>query len=269
MFYVITRRTIRNFVLWVLVLIALAWALITYGLNRTSPSETGRAAWGEYAVGWFQEFLSKGAAKGGDDRWGEKQMAVTSPVLSNAHITADKDGAGGTSQSETALVTKTVTIGDPWQWSETDTGQSDSQALPASGMSLRSEESSGAVVDIQPVPQVNHFAQFRLERDISRSRQLEYLHGVINNANADPKKKAEAHEELMRLLKLAETETNIENLLRASGISDAVVIISQGGVSVVVNATISREEAARIGSLVAKTAQVKEEQVRILDNSGV
>jgi len=267
-FYVITRRTIRNVLLLIILLVVLVSVLLSIDWGRSEPN-SGVVAWSQSVMTSIRELFSREAA-----------------TREPEPLPKDTDDSGDGEAVETVspnIVTTTVTIGDAWQWREGEpissapvasqlTAPSDyrnesaADALAVTGRSLRTAASP--VLDVQPV-QGNRFAAFRLERDIARSRQLEYLHGIINNSEVDHIDKQSAHEDLLQILKQAETETNIENLLLASGFSEAVVIIAENGVSVVVNSVISENEAARIGSLVAKTAQVRPEDVRILDGDGV
>lgn len=268
MFYVITRRTLRNVFLVIILLVILFSILLNVEWRRPEPNSGVVAR--SVMTNLKKLFL--------------RDEAPTP-------ITPTPNGEVDTQQQEEAaetlapnIVTTTVTIGDPWRWQEgepipsaegnrTTSGRMslhldgyEQEALTVTGSGLRS--STEPVVDIKSVD-ANRFAAFRLERDVARSRQLEYLHGVLNNPELGQVDKQATHEDLLKILKQAEIETNIENLLLASGFSEAVVIIAENGVSVVVNSVISQNEAARIGNLVAKMAQVRPEDVRILDADGV
>ncbi len=270
MFYVITRRTIRNVILWVAAILVLGWIFLAYGLNRPAPVDPGNIAWGRETIEWFKGLWDRS----GDDSGGvpKHEAPEHEPLEQEAprELEMEPSGEVETSADAPVLSSKTVVIGDPWQYNEASgVASNEDTTLAVTGRTLTRVDSQYGSVNIAKAQPAHQFTEFRLERDISRSRQLEYLHGVLNNQDGDPGRKADAHKELMQIMALAETETNIENLLKASGIQDTVVFISEAGVSVVVSTAINREEAARIGSLVAKTAQVKEEQVRILDNTGI
>ena len=71
----------------------------------------------------------------------------------------------------------------------------------------------------------------------------------------------------LKLVKEQETELKIENLLSTKGFEDALVYISDGIVNVVVNEEeLQKEEAAKIFDLVAEQADVKYENIKLMNN---
>lgn len=77
------------------------------------------------------------------------------------------------------------------------------------------------------------FAEYRVERELMRSRQIEMLQEVVNN----PALKEAQPEAATKLVKIAgdiEKELQTEGMIKAQGFSDCVVITRPGTVLVVI-----------------------------------
>ncbi len=109
------------------------------------------------------------------------------------------------------------------------------------------------------------FESYRLERERQRSRQVELLRQLIDDPATQPAQRQSHQEQLLRIWRQAEKETQAEQVLKARGYQDALVILSDNGANVVVPVVLTREEAARVGEAVARAVGLSQEQVIIVD----
>lgn len=118
-------------------------------------------------------------------------------------------------------------------------------------------------VTVRSVP--TKFAEYKLERERMRSRQVELLQNFAYDAQSDSERRAQFQNELHALIEKMSRETEIENLLKAKGYLDGLVIFDQDAVTVVVPVTLTREEASRIGDLVQRMTGIRLEKITIVD----
>lgn len=120
-------------------------------------------------------------------------------------------------------------------------------------------------VTVRTVP--TKFAEYKLERERMRSRQVELLQDIAYDAQTQPERREEARIALQQLIDRFTRETEIENLLKAKGYLDALVLLDPDAVTVVVPVTLTRDEAARIGELVHRLTGVRLEGITIVDET--
>jgi len=116
---------------------------------------------------------------------------------------------------------------------------------------------------VTPV-RVDPLAEFRLERERLRSRQMDLLQAIVADAAASEERRRDAQQRLLALWEAEAREAQIENLLRAQGF-EAVAVVSESGAYVVVDAVLDGAQAARIGELASRMAGVRREAVSIVD----
>ncbi len=110
------------------------------------------------------------------------------------------------------------------------------------------------------------FAQARLDREAGRSRSIETYNAVLENENSDAAAKASAQQGVLELAKNTETETAVENLLRARGFEDAVCYINSGMANVVVKTQmLDGEKAAQISEIVSTQSGIAQEKIKIME----
>ncbi len=78
------------------------------------------------------------------------------------------------------------------------------------------------------------FIEYRLERDRSRSQQIDLLREIVNNQNSAPETRKEAHRRLLAISQAMDLEMKLENLIRAENIKDTVVFIQDKSATVIV-----------------------------------
>jgi len=125
------------------------------------------------------------------------------------------------------------------------------------------EPAAAPVVAVTPV-RVDPLAEFRLERERLRSRQMDLLQAIVADAAASEERRRDAQQRLLALWEAEAREAQIENLLRAQGF-EAVAVVSESGAYVVVDAVLDGAQAARIGELASRMAGVRREAVSIVD----
>ena len=110
------------------------------------------------------------------------------------------------------------------------------------------------------------FAQARLDREAGRSRSIETYNAVLENENSDEAAKASAQQGVLELAQNTETETAVENLLRARGFEDAVCYINGDMANVVVKTQmLDSEGAAQISEIVSAQSGIAQEKIKIME----
>lgn len=110
------------------------------------------------------------------------------------------------------------------------------------------------------------FVDYRLERDRLRSQEADYLREIINNPNASQESKEKAQKDLIALAEKVEKEMNIENLIKAKGFEDAVIILSGDSANVIVKAEgLSTKEVAQITDIVTRTTGLSMDKITIVE----
>ena len=110
------------------------------------------------------------------------------------------------------------------------------------------------------------FSQARIDREAGRSRSIETFNSLIENENADETAKASAQQGVLELAQNTETETAVENLLRAKGFLDAVCYINNGMANVVVKTELlDGAGVAQISEIVTEQSGIPQEKIKIME----
>ncbi len=113
---------------------------------------------------------------------------------------------------------------------------------------------------------VDFFSQARIDREAGRSKSIETFNSIISNEDADPETRETAQQGVLALAQNTETETAIENLIRAKGFEDAVCYINNGMANVVVKAeAIDSSDAAKISEIVSEQSGIETEKIKIVE----
>ncbi|MGL6105382.1 SpoIIIAH-like family protein [Romboutsia sp.] len=108
----------------------------------------------------------------------------------------------------------------------------------------------------------------KMNREKERNELTQDLNEMINNPSTADEARKEASSMKLQLVKDQETELKIENLLSAKGFEDALVYISNNNVNVVVNESkLEKADAAKIFDLVAEQANIKYENIKLMNNN--
>lgn len=109
------------------------------------------------------------------------------------------------------------------------------------------------------------FIQSRLDRNKNRSFYIETLNGIVADPNIDTKVKEMAQTEMVTLIKKSETESIVESLIKAKGFKDALVIMGEESVNIIVNSEkLTEPQVAQIKDIVSREAKVNIDNIKIM-----
>jgi len=139
-----------------------------------------------------------------------------------------------------------------------------SDASEEIGNDLNGEEDK--ITDVSATSgKVNFFVNYRLERENTRRTEIEYIKEIVNNPNSDPDMKKEAQAQLLQITSNMEKELNMEGLIKAKGFEDAIVIMNQDNVNVIVNKKeLMPEEVAQILDIVKRESGKDADNIKII-----
>lgn len=120
--------------------------------------------------------------------------------------------------------------------------------------------------NIQSDENEDFFSQARIDREAGRSRAVETFNSIISNEDADEASKTSAQQGMLELAQNTETETAVENLLRAKGFDDAVCYINNGMANVVVKtSSLDGASAAVISEIVSEQSGIEQDKIKIME----
>ena len=112
--------------------------------------------------------------------------------------------------------------------------------------------------------EVSAFAGFRTTRESSRNQQFDYLDGVIASEDVSAEAKQSAEKLKLDMVEKMESELILEELIKASGFSDAIVTMNTDSLNVVVNADVlTGPQVAQICTLVLRETDYTLDQIAI------
>lgn len=121
--------------------------------------------------------------------------------------------------------------------------------------------------DATIVNSANYFSQYRTERLNTRSEELLQLDQIIASAADDSAERASALAMKIELTEITEKELLLENLIKAYGFEDAVVVIGleSENVNVITKSQqLTTDDAILIYSIVAEEVNTSPENVKII-----
>lgn len=111
-----------------------------------------------------------------------------------------------------------------------------------------------------------YFSECRLNKQQSRDEALELLKKVADSAESTNEVREKANNDLIDIANVTETESTIENLVKAKGFADCMVHIGDDSVNVVVATQgLSNEQAAQINEIVLSEAKTTAAAVKIVE----
>jgi len=113
--------------------------------------------------------------------------------------------------------------------------------------------------------QSSFFRDYRFERKQERNKEIEYINSIVNNPASDPDMVKEAQAQLLEITANMEAELAIENLIKAKGFQDAIVIIHKDNVNVIVDKSeLVPEEVAIILDIVKRETNKDVNNIKII-----
>ncbi len=109
------------------------------------------------------------------------------------------------------------------------------------------------------------FNEYRIERERTQSEQMEILNDIIHNPNSSAQIRTDAQQKLMGLTENLSREAKIESALIAKGFAEAIAVLQEPSVMVIVPSEgFRQDEIARIADIVSKIAECRWEDVIIV-----
>lgn len=110
----------------------------------------------------------------------------------------------------------------------------------------------------------DYFSKARVDRMTSRDEATETLKNVINGGDTTDEEKAVAAEKASTVSKLIESESKIENLIKAAGYEECVVYLDGERASIVVKSDdLTNAQAAQIKDILLSEVDVASENIKI------
>ena len=113
----------------------------------------------------------------------------------------------------------------------------------------------------------NYFTQYRSERLATRNEELLQLDAVIASADANSVERNSALSMKIELTSITEKEMLLENLIKAYGFEDAVVVIGleSNNINVIAKSSqLTTDDAIKIYSIISEETGVSPENVKII-----
>lgn len=157
--------------------------------------------------------------------------------------------------SETAPLTDTETVDG--EISISDLNESDS--LP----NINNGDNEN--IDTVTTSSSSFFRDYRFEREQDRGEEIAYINTIVANEISDAEIIKEAQAQLLEITSNMEAELVIENLIKAKGFTDVVVIMHKNSVNVIVDKPeLLPEEVARILEVVKRQSEASIENIKII-----
>lgn len=107
------------------------------------------------------------------------------------------------------------------------------------------------------------FTEYRLERDKIRSERFDVLRGMVKNSKTEEGKQR-IQESILRLVQEKQREYEMENLIKARGFQDALVVIQDKSVNAIVKAqAFTRDEVTQVAEVISQVTGVRPEDITI------
>lgn len=134
---------------------------------------------------------------------------------------------------------------------------------PPSAKADRSNAVEVSAVGEDVSANVDFFTEYRLEREKLRSQYSDLLRDQMTGAASDELRK-QAQENILKMMQDKQRETEMENLIKAKGFSDAVVVCRDQSASAIVRSSrLSQTEAMQIADIIRRIASIREENITV------
>ncbi|MBA1337015.1 MAG: Stage III sporulation protein AH [Firmicutes bacterium] len=150
----------------------------------------------------------------------------------------------------------------------------ESGEVPEPGENIAMDDETDGTVEIEQgleasaesLASTSFYIQSRLDRDKNRSFYIETLNGIVADDKIDKQVREMAQTEMIALIKRSETERIIENLIKAKGFKDALVIMGDEYVNVIVSSEkLTQPQVAQIKDIVSREAKVGLDKIKIME----
>jgi len=116
---------------------------------------------------------------------------------------------------------------------------------------------------VVPAMAPDFFTEYRLERDKIRSERSDLLREIIQNAPTQDTKQ-QAQETILKMTLEKQREVEMENLIKAKGFADALVVVRDNSVSAIVKTTaLTHEEVVQVAEVISRISGIKPGDITI------
>ncbi|MDR7870008.1 MAG: SpoIIIAH-like family protein [Tissierellaceae bacterium] len=111
----------------------------------------------------------------------------------------------------------------------------------------------------------NYFVEYRLSRDKLRANLIDRLSSIVNNDKTNDTMRTEAQSEIINIGKISETELQIEALIKSKGFDEAVVLLTDEDIKVVVSVDeLTDTEMVKILDIVRSETDFDMDNIKII-----
>lgn len=111
----------------------------------------------------------------------------------------------------------------------------------------------------------DYFAQTKLDREISRSKETDKLGSIAAEESASAEIRDEAYRKMMAIIDNSDKEMKIEALIKKEGFDDVIAFFADdGSIDIIVKApSLSSAQVAQIADIVTRHASVEMDKITI------
>lgn len=112
------------------------------------------------------------------------------------------------------------------------------------------------------------FAEYRLQRERNRSRQMQVLRELARNEEQGQASREAASLKVMHIMEEIEKEMKAENLIKSRGIEECVVISEPGMSTVIVKGSTAAINENEVKGLIGRVLEVSDENIYMVFRGG-
>ncbi|HMM21266.1 MAG TPA: SpoIIIAH-like family protein [Selenomonadales bacterium] len=107
------------------------------------------------------------------------------------------------------------------------------------------------------------FTEYRLERDRIRSERSDLLREILQNSKTDESRQ-KAQDAVLKMVLEKQRESEMENLIKARGFADALVLMRDNSVSAIVKTqSLTREDVLQVAEVISRVSGFRQEDITI------
>lgn len=178
-----------------------------------------------------------------------------------------KDGLQSTGTPLTASDTETGAVPDSTASAAETAGGADAEG--AAGTNSADDPKilgDAKLVDSKSIVDETYFAMAKLARTKSRDAAIETISTILDGEQLSEADKQAANDKALALTDVIESESRIENLVKAKGFDECVVYLTENGANVVVKTPgLDQDQATQIKNIVVSEGKIKGENISITE----
>lgn len=131
----------------------------------------------------------------------------------------------------------------------------------SSGNDILREELEKEVVNLNR----NYFVEHRLSRDKLRANLIDRLTDIIDNEQTNESMRTDAQKEIITIGKMSEGELRIEGLIKSKGFDEALVLLTDSDIKVIVSVDeLTETEMVKILDIVRSETEFDTDDIKII-----